>query len=246
MSEHVRIETQEGVCRIRLDRPDKKNALDRAMYAALAEGLRQADADEAVGCILFCGVPGAFSAGNDIADFAAFVQGDGEMAELIGFLQMLPKVRKPMIAAVDGLAIGIGTTLLLHCDLVYATPRSMFRTPFSDLGIVPEAASSLLGPLAMGHQRAFALLVMGDAWNADTAREAGLVFAVSETAEAEAEAAAKRLAAKPREAVRIGRELLRTAPDAVRERIALEADHFKERLRSREAQAAFTAFLKRG
>uniref|UniRef100_UPI0025FE35D0 enoyl-CoA hydratase-related protein n=1 Tax=uncultured Aureimonas sp. TaxID=1604662 RepID=UPI0025FE35D0 len=153
---------------------------------------------------------------------------------------------KPMIAAVDGLAIGIGTTLLLHCDLVYATPRSLFRTPFSDLGIVPEAASSLLGPLAMGHQRAFALLVMGETWDAEKAREAGLVLSVVADAEADGEAAARRLATKPREAVRIGRDLLRATPDAVRERIVLEADHFQERLRSPEAQAAFAAFLTRG
>lgn len=246
MSQHVKVETNDGVCRIQLDRPDKKNALDRAMYAALAEALRRADADETVGCILFAGVPGAFSAGNDIADFAAFAEGHGEMAELVDFLQTLPGVAKPMIAGVDGLAIGIGTTLLLHCDLVYATPRSLFRTPFSDLGIVPEAASSLLGPLAMGHQRAFSLLVMGEAWDAATARDAGLVLAVSETAEADALVAARKLAAKPREAVRIGRSLLRTAPDAVRERIGLEADHFTRMLGSPEAQAAFTAFLKRG
>ncbi|RIY03377.1 crotonase/enoyl-CoA hydratase family protein [Aureimonas flava] len=246
MSQHVATDVADGVFRIRLDRPDKKNALDRAMYGALAGALRAAEADDAVGCILFLGAPGAFSAGNDIADFAASAGAARPLDELVDFLDTLAGAAKPMIAAVDGLAIGIGTTLLLHCDLVYATPRSLFRTPFSDLGVVPEAASSLLGPLALGHQRAFALLVMGETWSAEAAREAGLVLAVGEDAEAEAETAARRLAAKPREAVRIGRELLRTAPDAVRERIAVEADLFADRLRSTEAQAAFAAFLKRG
>ncbi|WP_416355295.1 crotonase/enoyl-CoA hydratase family protein [Aureimonas phyllosphaerae] len=246
MSQHIRVETSDGVCRIRIDRAEKKNALDRAMYRALDDALSRADADPSVGCILFCGSPGAFSAGNDIADFVAFAGSDRPMGELMDFLHTLAGVGKPMIAAVDGLAIGIGTTLLLHCDLVYATPRSLFRTPFSDLGIVPEAASSLLGPLAMGHQRAFALLVMGETWDAERAREAGLVLSIVADAEADGEAAARRLAAKPREAVRIGRDLLRATPDAVRERIVLEADHFQERLRSLEAQAAFAAFLTRG
>lgn len=246
MSEHVTVEVADGVCRIRLQRADKKNAIDRAMYGALAAALREADGDETVGCILFAGVPGAFSAGNDIADFAGFADAERPMAELVDFLETLAAVAKPMVAAVDGLAIGIGTTLLLHCDLVYATPRSIFRTPFSDLGLVPEAASSLLGPLAMGHQRAFALLVMGETWDADTALAAGLIYAVGESAEGDAQTAARRIAAKPREAVRIGRALLRTAPDAVRARIAEEADHFRDRLRSPEAQAAFAAFLKRG
>ncbi|WP_279481576.1 crotonase/enoyl-CoA hydratase family protein [Aureimonas sp. SK2] len=245
MSPHVTVKVADGVCRIGIERPDKKNALDRAMYEALDKALAQAEADDTVGCILFTGVPGAFSAGNDIADFVAFAGSDRPMGELLDFLHTLAGIGKPMVAAVDGLAIGIGTTLLLHCDLVYSTPRSLFRTPFSDLGIVPEAASSLLGPLAMGHQRAFALLVMGETWDAAAAHEAGIVYAVSESAEADAVAAARKLAAKPREAVRIGRALLRTAPDTVRERIGLEADHFKERLRSREAQAAFAAFLKR-
>ncbi|WP_182084692.1 crotonase/enoyl-CoA hydratase family protein [Aureimonas sp. ME7] len=246
MSQHIRTSIEHGVLTIRIDRPDKKNALDRAMYAALADALRAGEGDASVGAIVFLGVPGAFSSGNDIADFAAFAKGDASMAELEAFLHALAEAGKPLLAGVDGLAIGIGTTLLLHCDLAFATPRSVFRTPFVDLGLVPEAASSLLAPRLMGHKRTFQLLVMGEPLDAVTAREFGIVSHVVEDAEAGATEAARRLAAKPREAVRLSRQLLRAEPAEVVSRIELEARHFLERLHSGEAQAAFAAFMRKG
>ncbi len=233
-----------GVLSLRMNRPEKKNALNRAMYAALSAELAAANADESVRAVLLLGGDGAFSSGNDIADFAGFDAKAG-LSEVLGFLRALTDLEKPLVAAVDGLAVGIGTTVLFHCDLAYATPRSIFRTPFLDLGLVPEAGSSLLAPQTMGYQRAFALLVLGDALSAEQAREAGLVLGVSEAAEDHAWQAATRLAGKPPEALRAARRLMRGDSANLRERIEAEATAFAERLTSAEARAAFAAFLGR-
>lgn len=247
MSEHILFTREAGVLTIALNRPDKKNAIDRAMYGAMAEALRAANNDGDIRAVLFKGVPGAFSAGNDIKDFVAFAAKGERMNEVEDFLFSVVRARKPLLAAVDGLAIGIGTTLLFHCDLVYASTRSHFRTPFLDLGLVPEAASSLIAPRVMGHQRAFALLVAGEAFDAETARQAGFVTKVVDEADVERYAleAAQRLAAKPPEALAIGRDLLRGNAEEIEARIRLEIDHFAARLQSREARDAFTAFMTR-
>ncbi|HET7411320.1 MAG TPA: enoyl-CoA hydratase-related protein, partial [Pararhizobium sp.] len=154
MSEHVLIDRPaalDGAVQvIRLNRPEKKNAISRAMYATMAEALRAGDADEAVRVHVFFGVSGAFSAGNDMQDFLGYAEGGALGEEVVDFLHTLAMTQKPMIAGVDGLAIGIGTTMQLHCDLSFATPRSQFRTPFVDLALVPEAGSSLLASLLMG------------------------------------------------------------------------------------------------
>ncbi|MBC8128725.1 MAG: crotonase/enoyl-CoA hydratase family protein [Rhizobiaceae bacterium] len=245
MSEFISTSVADGVLTVRMNRPDKKNAIDRPMYRSMADALHRADADETIGATLIAGVSGAFSAGNDIRDFIAFALGGERTGEVEAFLKALAGSRKPLVAAVDGLAIGIGTTMLMHCDLVFAAPGSTFRTPFLDLGLVPEAGSSLIAPKLMGHQRAFALLAMGATFDAEEAKAANLVYRVvrSEEVETMAMDAAIALAAKPRQALAIGRELIRGPREALIERIDVELKHFEERLQSKEARVAFEAFM---
>ena len=247
MSTHVETTVSEGVLSIRMNRPEKKNAIDRAMYGALSAALQQAEADPHVRAILIMGVPGAFSAGNDIGDFMAFAMGGDRPSEVEGFLLALVGSSKPLVAAVDGLAIGIGTTMLMHCDMVLASPGSVFRTPFLDLGLVPEAGSSLIAPRLMGHQRAFALLAADETFDAEAAKAANLVTRIVEAGMLEGEAlgVAKALAVKPPEALRIARDLIRGDRAEIVERIRLEIDHFSDRLKSREARDAFSAFMAR-
>ncbi|MCE7028420.1 crotonase/enoyl-CoA hydratase family protein [Jiella avicenniae] len=245
MSELIETGAEDGVLTIRMNRPDKKNALNRDMYQGMFEALQGASGDAAIRAVVFAGVPGAFSAGNDIKDFMAIAEGGSLPAETGDFLRLVAGFDKPMIAAVDGLAIGIGTTLLMHCDLVYASPRSVFKTPFLDLGVTPEAASSLIAPRMMGDQRAFALLVLGESFDADEARQAGLVYKLADAPEEEALRAAAGLAGKPPEALRIARDLLRGRREDVLARMEEELQIFAGRLRSAEARAAFAAFLGR-
>lgn len=247
MSEHIKIERRGAVQIIRLDRPDKKNAITRAMYASMSRALADGDADVGVRVHVFLGVPGAFSAGNDLADFLAVAMGGDVGSDVWDFLAALASCAKPIVSGVDGIAVGIGTTLNLHCDVTFATPRTNFHTPFVDLGLVPEAASSLLVPRAIGHQRAFALLALGEPLPAEKALAAGLIYAVlpQDRLEAETLAMAERIAAKPPEALRIARDLMRGPRDAVVARIHQEGDHFRGRLKSDEARAALTAFMSR-
>jgi len=167
--------------------------------------------------------------------------------EVVDFLVALASARKPVVSGVDGLAIGIGTTIHLHCDLTIASDRSLFKTPFVDLALVPEAASSLIAPRVMGQQRAFALLALGEGFSAAQAKEAGLIWKVTapDAVEAETLSLAAKLAAKPPEALRIARDLMRGPPDTVLDRIQQEAGHFAAQLKSAEARAAFEAFMKR-
>ncbi|SMC35505.1 Enoyl-CoA hydratase/carnithine racemase [Fulvimarina manganoxydans] len=235
----------DGVLTLRLNRPEKKNALSRAMYAALAEAMEEAGTKD-VKVVLIAGQSGAFSAGNDLADFLAVASG-GEVPQEIGrFLNAIVDLSLPLVASVDGLAIGIGTTLLMHCDYVVASKQSVFRTPFADLGLTPEAASSLLAPRLMGHQRAFALLAIGETFDAEAARAAGLVTKVVENdPDAAALTAAQTLAAKPAEAIGIAKRLLRGDKAEIKARIEEEITLFSQRLVSPEARRAFEAFLKK-
>lgn len=248
---NIVVTIDQGVQTIHMARPDKKNALTTAMYAAMVAALKDGEARDDVRVHLFKGEPGAFSAGNDIVDFLAAGEGNGLARDVVHFLKSLATADKPLVAAVDGLAIGIGTTMLLHCDLVYASPRSLFRTPFLDLGLVPEAGSSLLAPRLMGHARAFELLCLGESFDATRAESAGIVNRVVADGEVEAAAmkAALSLAAKPRQALSIARRLVATGGTASREdlmaRIDEEVALFAERLASDEARAAFAAFLGR-
>ena len=162
MNDHVTVEDDGAVRTMRMNRPDKKNALTAAMYAAMAGAMEDANTDADIRCVVIAGVPGAFSAGNDLAEFSqAATAGEGLGAPVMRFLHALARSERPLVAAVQGLAVGIGTTMLLHCDHVVAGTDARFSTPFVGLGLVPEAASSLLAPRLMGHRRAFALLVMG-------------------------------------------------------------------------------------
>ncbi|WP_442578693.1 crotonase/enoyl-CoA hydratase family protein [Mesorhizobium sp. ASY16-5R] len=247
MTDHILIERRGAVQIIRLNRPDKKNAITRAMYAAMAAALAAGEADPPVRVHVFLGVPGAFSAGNDLADFMAVAMGGEGGNEVWDFLLALAQAQKPLVSGVDGIAVGIGATLNLHCDVTIATPRTAFHTPFVDLGLVPEAASSLLAPKLLGHQRAFALLCLGEPLPAESALAAGLIHAVvaEDRLEAEALAMAEKIAAKPPQALRIARDLMRGPRDAVVARIQEEGEHFRARLKSDEARSAFAAFLAR-
>ncbi len=233
---------------IRFNRPDKKNALKSDMYQAMTEALIKGDASPDVTSHLFIGNGGVFTAGNDIAEFLERSKGGSALGTpVVSFIKQLPQVQKPMIAAVDGLAVGIGTTLLFHCDLVYATPTASLRTPFIDLGLVPEAGSSLLAPMRMGYARAFELLVLGEPFSAERAREAGIVNAIVPAGELEATAmkAAARLAAKAPEALALSRRLMRGDVSAIVARVDEEAKIFGARLSSPEAKEAFSAFMEK-
>ena len=246
MSGHVEISREGTVQILRLNRPEKKNALTAGMYAALAEALNSANANDEVAVTVIFGQPGAFCAGNDIADFLAASQG-GAFRHGLEFLNALVECDKPLFAAADGPAVGIGTTLMFHCDMVFASPRAVLQTPFVDLGLVPEAGSSLLGPRVLGHARAFELLVLGAPWSAEQAKEAGLINAVvpSEELESTTLEAAEALAKKPREGVRLARRLLHGDRAALKSCMEEEGALFLERIRSDEAAAAFAAFLKK-
>lgn len=245
MSDSVLIRREGGVLVLTLNRADKKNALTGAMYTTLTEGLAEANRDDAIGATVILGQPGIFCAGNDIKDFIAFAMSGALGTPILGFLRALVGNAKPLVAGVDGGAIGIGTTMILHCDYALASERAVFATPFVDLALVPEAGSSLLLPQLMGPRLAFEMLVMAERFDATRARETGLVNKLVQSASLEAEtlAAASRIAAKPREAVAISRRLMRGDPAPLLARIDEEAQSFAARLRSAEARTAFEAFL---
>ena len=247
MTDHILIDQRNGVQIIRMNRPDKKNAITRAMYAAMAGALTAGDADSQIRVHVFLGSPGAFSAGNDLADFMAVAMGGEAGNEVWDFLLALAGAQKPIVSGVDGIAVGIGTTLNLHCDLTFATPSTIFKTPFVDLGLLPEAGSSLLMPAILGRQQAFALLGLGEGLPAAQAKAAGLIYKVVEEDQLEAAvfAAAAAIAAKPPEALKITRDLMRAPREELLARIKLEAEYFRERLTSEEARNAFSAFMNR-
>jgi enoyl-CoA hydratase/carnithine racemase len=247
VTDHILIERRGAVQIIRMNRPDKKNALTRAMYAKMSAALAEGDADPAVRVHVFLGVPGAFSAGNDLADFLVIATGGEGGNEVWDFLMALARSQKPMVSGVDGIAVGIGTTLNLHCDLTFATPRTLFRTPFVDLGLVPEAGSSLIAPQLLGRQGAFALLGLGEGFSAERAKAAGMIYDVvaEDALESTVLTAAEGIAAKPPQALKIARDLMREPREALIARIKVESEHFRERLTSEEARAALTAFMTR-
>jgi enoyl-CoA hydratase/carnithine racemase len=248
MSDHLTVADQGPIRIVRMNRPDKKNALTSSMYAAMADALENANSHADIRCVVIAGLPGAFSAGNDLAEFSqAATSGAGLALPVIRFLHALARSERPLVAAVQGLAVGVGTTMLLHCDHVVAGSDARFSTPFVNLGLVPEAASSLLAPRLMGHRRAFELLVMGRPLDAAAALACGLVNAVVPPGDVEAEAmkAAHHIAALPTEAVATSRRLMRGSPDETVAHIDEEVRVFKERLQSAEAQAAFKTFLNR-
>lgn len=237
----------DGVATIVLNRPAKKNALTAPMYQAMADALRAAEADAAVRCIVIHGSAEAFTAGNDLEDFL----NDpplGDDAPVFRFLTALPACTKPLVAAVAGPAIGVGTTMLLHCDLVYAGENARFALPFAQLGLCPEAASSLLLPMAVGHLRAAEKLLLGEPFGAAEAVEMGIANAVLPAGEVlpHARRIAERFNALPPGAVRDAKMLMRRwQGDVVVEQIRAEAEIFRSRLRSPEAMEAFSAFFQK-
>jgi len=247
MAEAVLKRREGAVLVLTLNRADKKNALTGAMYDALSAGLAEANSDAAIGATLILGQPGIFCAGNDIADFLAIAMKGMSGSPVVNFLRAMVANDKPLVAGVDGGAIGIGTTMMLHCDYAVASDRSVFATPFVDLGLIPEAGSSLILPDLMGERLAFEVLVMGERFPAARAASHGLINKVvaPEALEAAALAAATTIAAKPREAVAISRRLIRKDKATLLARIEEEALLFSERLKSTEAQKAFQAFLSR-
>jgi enoyl-CoA hydratase/carnithine racemase len=252
MAQDIEIEVEDGVQAIRFLRAEKKNALTGPMYTAMSEALDAAETNDAIAAHVFIGSGGVFSAGNDINDFLRRAEtsandAGGIPTPSLDFIRRLPRVTKPMIAAVDGLAIGVGTTLLLHCDLVYATPAASLRTPFLDLGLVQEAGSSLLAPARLGYPRAFELICLGEPFSAERAMQAGLVNAVvpADRLEATALEAGRRLAAKPRQALMTARRLLRQGFPDIGAMIDKEAEAYAVLMRSPEAREAFTAFLEK-
>lgn len=250
MTDHVIVTDDTAARIITMRRPDKKNALTQSMYTTMAEAITSAQTNPAIRSIVISGGSGVFTAGNDLEDFAranAAGSDDARPMAATQFLKALAHNEKPLIGAVDGIAVGIGTTMLFHCDYVLASTTATFSTPFIHLGLVPEAASSLLAPRTMGLQRAFAMLVMGRTVNADEAREAGFVNAVVAPGHTEVEAlkVAREIGALPPGAVALTRKLLRPAREDVLRRIDEESQLFGERLKSDEARNAFAAFFAR-
>jgi len=242
----IRSETADRIARIRFDRLDKKNAITAEMYAMLGRALAAADADREVRVVLLHGSPDCFTSGNDVGDFLKRSAGDSSPA--LALFDTLPKLQKPIVAAVGGPAVGIGSTLLLHCDLVYAADNARFQLPFVPLGIVPEFGSTFLLPLIAGYQRAAELLLLGQPFSAQKAYEAGIVTAVvpKERLLEEAEKAAAVLAALPPESIRLTKRLMKARyGEPLAAAIAEETRLFRERLTSPEAKEAMSAFLEK-
>jgi enoyl-CoA hydratase/carnithine racemase len=231
---------------IRMNRPEKKNALTRAMYLGMVEALKQADSDSDVRVVLISGTPDCFTAGNDLVDFANAKLGESSPAIL--YLETLIAAKKPVIAAVNGVAVGIGTTMLLHCDLVYAGSGSRFQLPFVNLGLCPEAGSSAVLPALMGYHRAAELLFFGDPFSAETARDLGIVNEIFADGDvlAKATAKAQQLAEKPPAALRITKALMKGNNSAdISQAMLRETEQFAALLQGPEAKEAMFAFLQR-
>ena len=248
MTDAIQIERERGLLTLRLNRPDKKNALTRAMYSHLAEALKQADTDPDINAVLITGSAECFTAGNDIADFIQQPPSNLD-SPVFHFMLNLLECRKPVIAAVAGAAVGIGTTLLLHCDLVYVSRDARLRMPFVNLGLCPEFGSSFLLPRLLGHAKASELLLLGEGFSGEQAAEWGIAteaLGSGEAVLAKAREMALRFESLPPEAVRISKQLMK-APDREQLRKAIEEEsaQFTQRLRSPEAIAALTGFIKR-
>ncbi len=241
-------EREDGVLRVCIQRPDKKNALTLAMYAALTAALDEAARDSTIRVVVLTGGGDSFTSGNDIADFLA-APPNSQDSPVFQFLVALRQFEKPLVAAVNGMAVGIGVTLLLHCDLVYVRAGATLLMPFVNLGLCPEAGSSLLLPRLIGYPRAAELLLLGEPFGAEQALEWGLINGIGADADATLELAlarARRLARQPAAAVRLAKKLLkRGEAEAVRETIAVESQHFINLLGSPEAMAALRAFVDR-
>lgn len=246
-TEHIVSKLADGVLSIEIRRPDKKNALTVPMYAALTAALETADQSEGARVVLLHGQPDIFTSGNDLKDFLQNPAVDSDHPAYV-FVRKISQVRKPIVVAVNGACIGVGATMLLHCDLVYAGESTVFAMPFVNLGLCPEAGSSLLLPSASGHARAAEILLLGEPFSASQALACGMLSAVLPDADVltHATAQARKLASKPPAAVRLTKQLMRRGAQVhVTDTIREESDQFQRRLESPEAKEAFSAFLEK-
>ncbi|MBK9520187.1 MAG: enoyl-CoA hydratase [Rhodocyclaceae bacterium] len=247
MTDLVRTTVANGVYQIEMNRPDKKNALTAEMYSAMADGLVEAEANPAVRVILIYGSQGNFTAGNDLSDFLRNPPAD-KNSPVFRFINGFANLQKPFVAAVEGIAVGVGTTMLLHCDLVYAGSGARFCLPFANLGLTPEAGSSLLLAQRIGHVRAAEMLMLGEQFNAEFALYSGLVNAVIPDGQVVEHALSRceKLAMQPAASIRITKDLMvRNQRPLVREIMARESLIFGQQLGSPEAKEAFSAFLEK-
>lgn len=235
----------DGIAEIRMNRPEKRNAITAEMYAAMRDNVHAAEADARVRVILFSGAGVSFTAGNDLNDFLKAEHGTDTPVR--GFLRAIAGAKKPMVAAVQGDAVGVGTTMLLHCDLVVLATTARLKLPFIDLALVPEAASSLLLPRAIGHYRASAMVLLGEIVDAPTALAMGLAYKVVDVAALadEARKVAARLAAKAPGSMRLIKQLLKSETATVPARMEEEGGHFAAQLRSAETKEAIAAFFQK-
>ena len=250
MTKGIDIARVGAVMTVAFARPEKKNAITNAMYEALIEALKEAERDPEIAALALSGNGGVFTAGNDIGDFLALATGAGGSRaprDFPGFrfTLALAEFEKPLVAAVEGAAVGIGTTLCFHCDLVYAAPSARFQMPFVNLGLVPEAGSSLLAPLRFGRAKAAEFLLLAEPFDAAAALALGLVNAVApeDAVLDHAINRAEALAAKPRQALLATRRLLRGDPAALKAKMEDEIRAFSAAIATQEARAAFQAFL---
>lgn len=246
MTEHVLIEKSKGVLTLTMNRPDKKNALSPEMYEALGDAIDGAEHDPEVRCILIQANGDMFTSGNDLATFAAVNSGESQGNPRRGasaLIQALGRAKTPVVAAVNGRAVGVGTTMLLHCDLVFVAEDALLTTPFVNLALVPEAASSITLPTRIGHTRAFSMFVLGEAVDAQKAEAWGIANAVVPLSElrAKALAAAEAVASKPPSAVTVTKSLMRES-ERYLARMQEEGAHFSAQLKTAEAAEAFAAF----
>ncbi len=246
MTDPILMHEADGVLELHFNRPDKKNAILGGMYDTLTAALDRAAASAGIRAVLIGAEGDVFTAGNDIRDFLAMAGGLQD-APPARFIRAIAGFGKPLVAAVQGPAVGVGTTLLLHCDLVYASPAATFSAPFVNLGLVPEAGSSLLLPARMGHARAATLLLLGDSIDAEAAMQAGLLSGIvsADALQAHAREKARQLARQPPAALAASRALMRGDPAALHARMRQEEAAFSHALASPEARAAFAAFLDR-
>lgn len=246
-TEHILTDLSDRVFTLRLNRPDKKNALTQAMYVRMAEVLAQAEADPEVRVILITGAADCFSSGNDLQDFLKLPPASPD-APVLRFMRTLAQIQKPVIAAVNGPAVGVGTTLLFHADLAYAGESARFALPFVNIGICPEYASTLLLPRMIGHVQAAELMMFGEPFTAAKALDARLINAVlpNDEVEAHARSRAVRLAQQPPNALRVTKRLLKHwTTEKVLEAIDHEADFFMAMLKQDEAREAIGAFMEK-
>ena len=246
MAEAIRVENQDGILHLTMNRPDKKNALTQEMYGAMADAMTAAEDDMSIRVILFSGAEGNFTSGNDLRDFQNNPP-RGPDAPVFRFITGLARSTVPMVAAVDGFAIGVGATMLLHCDLVFVAEDAQLQMPFVNLGLVPEAGSSYLLPKLLGHARAAELLMTGTPINGNRAVELGIANAVCPTGTSVTNAmnAAREIAKKPPRGLRATKTLLKNDRDQVLAQLERESAEFTRRLASEEFAEAAMAFMEK-